>query len=70
MTKSNTLRGVKARPPKPRAGVLPKIRDGLSTEIRVAQIMTATYSTSDYFKGRLDGLMWVRDHLLFNMKED
>ena len=50
--------------------VLKKIRDRLNTEIRVAQIMRATYSDSDFFIGRLDGLLWARDHLLYNMKED
>ena len=50
--------------------VLPKIRNRLNTEIRVALIMRASYPDSDFFKGRLDGLLWVRDHLLYNMKED
>ena len=50
--------------------VLEKIREKLNKEIRVALIMTAAYPDSDFFKGRANGLFWVRDHLLYNLKED
>lgn len=50
--------------------VLGKIRERLNEEIKIALIMTAAYPDGDFFKGRLNGLLWVRDHLLYNMKED
>ena len=50
--------------------MLEKLREKLNKEIRVALIMTAAYPDSDFFKGRLNGLLWVRDHLLYNLKED
>ena len=50
--------------------VLDRIRERLNEEIKIARIMTAAYPDGDFLKGRLNGLLWVRDHLLFNMKED
>jgi len=49
--------------------VLMTVREKLNKEIRVALIMTAMCPDSDFFKGRLNGLLWVRDHLLYNRKE-
>ena len=49
--------------------VLEKIREKLNKEIRVALIMKAAWPTGEFFKGRLNGLLWVRDHLLYNRKE-
>ncbi len=50
--------------------MLKKIREKLNEEIKVALIMTAAYPDRDFFKGRLNGLLWARDHMLYNMKED
>ncbi len=46
-----------------------RVREKLNAEIRVALIMTAAWPDGDFFRGRLNGLLWVRDHLLYNMKE-
>ena len=50
--------------------VLEKIRKKLNKEIEVAQIMRDSWPDNTFFTGRLNGLLWVRDHLLYNMKED
>jgi len=49
--------------------VLMTVREKLNKEIRVALIMKAAWPTGEFFKGRLNGLLWVRDHLLYNRKE-
>ncbi len=50
--------------------VLPKIREKLNKEIKVALVMVDSWPDGDFFKGRLNGLLWVRNHVLYNMKED
>jgi len=50
--------------------VLMTVREKLNEEIRVALIMKAAWPTGEFFQGRLNGLLWVRDHLLYNMTED
>ena len=50
--------------------LLEKMQERLNEEIKVGLIMTDSYPDSDFFKGRLNGLLWVRDRLLYNMKED
>ncbi len=50
-------------------GVLPRIRGKLNNEIKVALIMKESWPDNTFFIGRLDGLLWARDHLLYNMKE-
>lgn len=49
--------------------VLEKIREKLNAEIKVALVRTAACPDDDFFKGRLNGLLWVRDRLLYNVKE-
>ena len=49
--------------------VLEKIREKLNAEIKMALVMKEAWPDGDFFKGRLNGLFWVRDHLLYNLKE-
>ena len=48
---------------------LTRIREKLNAEIKVALVMTEAWPTGEFFKGRLGGLLWVRDHVLYDKKE-
>jgi len=49
--------------------VLGKKRGKLNAEIKVALIRVSACPEDDFFRGRLRGLLWVRDGLLYNVKE-
>ena len=49
--------------------MLGKIREKLNAEIKVALIRVSACPEDDFFRGRLRGLLWVRDGLLYNVKE-
>ncbi len=49
--------------------VLEKVRAELNAEIKAEAAHIDAQPDSDFLRGRLRGLFWVRDHLLYNVKE-